>query len=105
VHRDLPQNLKKKPSGRWLNATIARLALLAGFDKDVVPHTLRHPCATWLSQRGATIYDTVYRNFSPTNRVAGFQAVPIFEIFGTPYHPSETIVDDGWIEMDERAAA
>lgn len=100
-----------------INKAFARLAQLAGVGSDVVPHTLRHTCATWLSQRGATmseaagflgmseaIYDSVYRKFSPTNRIAGFQAVPIFEIFGTPYHPSETILDDGWVEEDEAAA-
>lgn len=106
-----------KPIGR-VNKAFGRLALLAGLDKDVVPHSLRHTCATWLSQRGATmaeaagflgmseaVYDSTYRKFSPTNRIAGFQAVPIFEIFGTRYHPSETVIDDGWVEIDEQEAA
>lgn len=100
-----------------VNKAFARLAQFAGLGPDVIPHSLRHTCATWLSQRGATmaeaagflgmseaIYDSVYRKFSPTSRVAGFQAVPIFEIFGTPYHPSETILDDGWVEGEADAA-
>lgn len=48
---------------------------------EVVPHTLRHTCATWLSQRGASMadaagflgmsqimYEHVYRHHSPSLR-------------------------------------
>ena len=30
---------------------------LAGIGEDVTPHILRHTCATWLLQRGVSIYD------------------------------------------------
>lgn len=36
----------------WRNARA-----LAGLGKDVTPHVLRHTCATWLLQRGVSIYD------------------------------------------------
>lgn len=87
---------------------------LAGLGEDVVPHTLRHTCATWLSQRGAAmsaaaaylgmseiIYDKVYRKLSPTIRSAGFQNPPIWEIFDPKYHPSEDVLDDGWVDPDD----
>jgi site-specific recombinase XerD len=30
---------------------------LAGFSPDIVPHVLRHTCATWMLQRGVSVYD------------------------------------------------
>lgn len=93
------------------------IAQLAGLGDDVVPHTLRHTCATWLSQRGAAmsaaaaflgmseiIYDKVYRKFSPTIRSAGFQNPPIWEIFDPKYHASEDVLDDGWVDPDDMDA-
>jgi Site-specific recombinase XerD len=96
---------------REVNNGFRRIADLAGLGPEVIPHTLRHTCATWLSQRGASmadaagflgmsqiVYERVYRHHSPMLRQAGFQSVPIFEIFGARYHPSETVLDDGWVE-------
>lgn len=40
-----------------VNKGFARVVALAGLGAAVVPHTLRHTCATWLSQRGATMTD------------------------------------------------
>lgn len=100
---------------REVNNGFSRIVRLAGLEGDVVPHTLRHTCATWLSQRGASmtdasaflgmsqaLYEKVYRHHSPTLRMPGWQSPPIFEIFDPKYHPREIVVDDGWVE--ERAA-
>lgn len=100
---------------REVNKGFARIVELAGLGPDVVPHTLRHTCATWLSQRGASmgdaagflgmsqaIYEQVYRKLSPTMRSAGFQAVPIWEVFDPKYHASEVIVDE-WGEDQDAA--
>lgn len=35
----------------------ARARDLAGLGADVTPHILRHTCATWLLQRGVSVYD------------------------------------------------
>lgn len=101
---------------REVNKGFARIVELAGLGPEVVPHTLRHTCATWLSQRGASmgdaagflgmsqaIYEHVYRKLSPTMRSAGFQAVPIWNVFDPKYHPSEVLVDE-WEEEDQDAA-
>lgn len=86
----------------------------AGLGGEVVPHTLRHTCATWLSQRGASMtdaaaflgmsqatYERVYRKHSPTLRGPGFVSPAIFEIFDPRYHPQEILVpDDGWLEAN-----
>lgn len=98
-----------------VNKGFARIVALAGLGPDVVPHTLRHTCATWLSQRGASmgdaagflgtsqaIYEKTYRHFSPTLRVAGFHTVPIWNVFDPKYHPSEVIVDE-WDEDQDAA--
>lgn len=100
-----------------VNMAFRRLVKLSGLSPDeVVPHTLRHTCATWLSQRGASmtdaaaflgmsqaLYEKVYRHHSPTLRMPGWHAPPIWEIFDPKYHPKEIVVDDGWVE-DEAAA-
>lgn len=99
-----------------VNKGFERIVQLAGLDGGVVPHTLRHTCATWLSQRGASmtdaaaflgmsqaLYEKVYRHHSPTLRMPGWQSPPIWEIFDPAFHPKEIVVDDGWVE-DEDAA-
>jgi integrase len=93
------------------NKGFARIVRLAGLGPEVTPHTLRHTCATWLSQRGASmtdaagflgmsqaVYEKVYRHHSPTLRSPGWNAPPIWEIFDPRFHPAEIIVDDGWVE-------
>jgi integrase len=100
---------------REVNKGFARIVALAGLGTEVVPHTLRHTCATWLSQRGATmtdaaaflgmsqaVYEKTYRHHSPTLRTPGWHAPPIWEVFDPRYHPREIVVDDGWVE-DEAA--
>ena len=71
-----------------VNIPFKRLVTLAGLSPDeVVPHTMRHTCATWLSQRGASmtdasaflgmsqaLYEKVYRHHSPTLRMSGWNA-------------------------------
>jgi integrase len=65
------------PVGR-INAGFRTGCELAGLGEDVVPHTLRHTCATWLSQKGVSadqicsflgmskdMYDRVYRHHHP----------------------------------------
>jgi integrase len=77
-----------------VNVGFKRIVGLAGLGAEVVPHTLRHTAATWLSQRGASmtdaaaflgmsqaVYERVYRHHSPTLRMPGWQSPPIFEIF------------------------
>lgn len=100
---------------REVNKGFARIAELAGLGPDVVPHTLRHTCATWLSERGASfgdaanflgmsqkIYEATYRHASPTLRNPGFHTVPIWNVFDPKYHASEIIVDD-WDEDQDAA--
>lgn len=83
-----------------------------------MPHTLRHTCATWLSQRGASmgdaaaflgmtqsIYEKTYRHHSPTIVSPGFHSPPTFEILDPQYHPREVLFDDGWVEPETEAAA
>lgn len=97
-----------------VNKGFAEVVKLAGLGPEVVPHVLRHTCATWLSQRGASmaaaaaylgmseiIYDQVYRKLSPMMRNPGFVNPPIFEIFDPKYHPNETVFDDGWVDPDD----
>lgn len=100
-----------------VNVGFKRLVQLAGLSPDeVVPHTMRHTCATWLSQRGASmtdaaaflgmsqaLYEKVYRHHSPTLRMPGWHSPPIWEIFDPRYHPQEIVTDDGWVEDEEAA--
>lgn len=95
-----------------------RTPLTAGLSpEEVIPHTLRHTCATWLSQRGASmadaamylgmsqkIYEDVYRKLSLQTRMPGFNNPPIWEIFDPKFHPSEILLDDGWVYPEEKAA-
>jgi site-specific recombinase XerD len=37
-----------------INKSFRSACTLAGLDKEVIPHTLRHTCATWLAQRGVS---------------------------------------------------
>lgn len=87
-----------------------------GLGREVVPHTLRHTCATWLSQRGAgmadaagylgmsqAIYEKVYRHHSPSLRSAGFVSPPIWTVFDPPFHPTEIVVEP-YVEIDTRMA-
>jgi integrase len=97
-----------------VNKGFRSLCEAASLGPDVVPHTLRHTCATWLSQRGASMtdaaaflgmsqatYERVYRKHSPTLRGPGFVSPPIWEIFDPKYHPTEILVDDdGWLEEE-----
>lgn len=96
---------------REINKGFARIVSLAGLGRDVVPHTLRHTCATWLSQRGASmtdaaaflgmsqaVYERVYRHHSPTLRMPGFLNPPIWELFDPRYHPTDIVVGSGSIE-------
>lgn len=65
------------PVGR-INKAFRTGCELAGLGDDVVPHTLRHTCATWMSQKGVSpdqicsflgmskdMYDRVYRHYHP----------------------------------------
>lgn len=40
-----------------INKAFRSVRQAAGFGKDVVPHTLRHTCATWLAQRGVPTWE------------------------------------------------
>jgi integrase len=42
---------------RRINKGFRSARRLAGLDVDVVPHVLRHTCATWLAQRGAPVHE------------------------------------------------
>ena len=44
-----------EPVGR-INKAFRSGGDLCGLGKEVVPHTLRHTCATWLAQRGVPIH-------------------------------------------------
>lgn len=105
-----------KPVGET-NKGFRSLCRAAGLGPEVVPHVARHTCATWLAQRGASmtdaaaylgmsqaIYEKTYRHHSPTLRGPGWHSPAIFEIFDPRYHPTEIIVDDGWVEEEEQAA-
>jgi integrase len=39
-----------------INKAFRSARVLAGLGKDVVPHTLRHTCATWLAQAGVPVH-------------------------------------------------
>jgi site-specific recombinase XerD len=49
---------------------------LAGLGPDILPHTLRHTCATWLLQRGVSIFDVA--------GVLGTSEAVIRETYGHP---------------------
>jgi integrase len=40
-----------------INKAFRSVRRAAGFGADVVPHTLRHTCATWLAQRGVPTWE------------------------------------------------
>jgi integrase len=40
-----------------INKAFRSACRLAGLSNEVVPHTLRHTCATWLAQRGVPIHE------------------------------------------------
>ena len=40
-----------------INKAFRSACTLAGLSVDVVPHTLRHTCATWLAQRGVPVHE------------------------------------------------
>ena len=66
-----------KPVKR-INKAFRSVRLAAGFGDDVVPHTLRHTCATWLAQRGV-----------PTWEAAGFLGMTeqtFIDVYGH-HHP------------------
>jgi integrase len=44
-------------SVKRINKGFRSACKIAGLGKDVVPHTLRHTCATWLAQRGVPIHE------------------------------------------------
>lgn len=48
------------------------------------------------------VFERVYRHHSPTLRMPGWNAPPIWEIFDPQFHPREIVVDEGWVE--EQAA-
>jgi integrase len=61
-----------------LNKAWRSVRRASGFGPDVVPHTLRHTCATWLAQRGV-----------PTWEAAGYLGMTekvVLEIYGH-HHP------------------
>lgn len=63
---------------RRINKAFRSVRREAGFGNDVVPHTLRHTCATWLAQRGV-----------PTWEAAGFLGMTektFIEVYGH-HHP------------------
>lgn len=119
---------KANPSMKWVveyrgkpvnevNKGFGVLVRECGLGKEVVPHTLRHTCATWLSQRGASmtdaaaflgmtqaIYEKTYRHHSPMLTTPGMVTPQIFFIFDPGYHPRELLFDDGWVEDDKVAA-
>jgi integrase len=61
-----------------INKAFRSVRRAAGFGEGVVPHTLRHTCATWLAQRGV-----------PTWEAAGFLGMTeqtYIDIYGH-HHP------------------
>jgi integrase len=46
-----------KPIASQERRAFAGARALAGLGPDVTPHVLRHTCATWLLQRGVSVYD------------------------------------------------
>ena len=42
---------------RKINKAFRSVRAAAGFGADVVPHTLRHTCATWLAQAGVPVWE------------------------------------------------
>ena len=66
-----------KPVKR-INKAFRSVRRAAGFGDDVIPHTLRHTCATWLAQRGV-----------PTWEAAGFLGMTektFIDVYGH-HHP------------------
>jgi len=64
---------------RRINKAFRSVRRAAGFGPDVVPHTLRHTCATWLAQSGVPIWEA-----------AGFMGmtVEMFERVYGHHHPN-----------------
>lgn len=63
---------------RRVNKAFRSAVILAGLDKSVTPHTLRHTCATWLAHAGVPVWEA-----------AGFLGMTV-EMFETTYghqHP------------------
>jgi integrase len=61
-----------------INKAFRSVCRAAGFGDDVIPHTLRHTCATWLAQRGV-----------PTWEAAGFLGMTeqtFIDVYGH-HHP------------------
>ena len=63
---------------RKINKAFRSVRKAAGLGADVVPHTLRHTCATWLAQAGVPVWDA-----------AGFlgMSVEMFERVYGHHHP------------------
>jgi integrase len=99
------ENLRK-PVGE-VNKGFASAVRDAGLPDDVTPHVLRHTCATWLMQRGASPWDAahylgmtekmlqeVYGHWHPDyqagiagGRVKGAPPPGLYDIFSVHYHP------------------
>lgn len=71
-----------------INKAFRAVREAAGFGEEVVPHTLRHTAATWITQNGASIsegadyvgmsvetFDRIYRHHSPSHQEGARAAI------------------------------
>ncbi|WP_116653998.1 site-specific integrase [Pelagibacterium sediminicola] len=101
---------------REVNKGFGVVAKAAGFGSEVTPHTLRHTCATWLMQRGASVWDAAgylgmtttllertYGHHHPSFQSRPVAPPPLDEIWSPQYHPT-IVTDEPYVQAKAASA-